>query len=293
MFKKVRPYLSIILLLIALGAGVYYLLHHQALLRQLKHTSIGVTVAVFGLYIVMLGVLVWILDATLRLCRRRLEWRENAELNTHSLLVNFFVPGQGGIAYRGVYLYKKHRLKVKQYIAASLLYFLVYIILNVFLMFVTNRPWWQTLLALIAATGAGLFVIRKYGNRSQVTSETLNLRPKVLAYLAAATLVQAFVQFVIYATELHTVNSGVALSQVVTYTGAADLTLFVSLTPGAIGIREAFLIFTHHLHHISSANIIAANVIDRGVYIVFLLIVLLVTITLQGRRHLRQPAEHL
>jgi uncharacterized membrane protein YbhN (UPF0104 family) len=56
----------------------------------------------------------------------------------------------------------------------------------------------------------------------------------------------------------------------ITYTGAANFALFVALTPGAIGIREAFLLFTRHLHHISSANIVAANIIDRAIFIVVL-----------------------
>ena len=55
-----------------------------------------------------------------------------------------------------------------------------------------------------------------------------------------------------------------------TYTGLASLTIFVSLTPGAIGIREAFLIITKKLIHISSSSIILANLIDRSIYIIFL-----------------------
>jgi uncharacterized membrane protein YbhN (UPF0104 family) len=97
--------------------------------------------------------------------------------------------------------------------------------------------------------------------------------------LFLATVLQAIVQVTIYAVELHSVNHHISLSQIITYTGAANLALFVSLTPGAIGIRESFLIFTEHLHHISSANIILANVIDRSVYLIFLLIlVVLVSI---------------
>ena len=50
----------------------------------------------------------------------------------------------------------------------------------------------------------------------------------------------------------------------------ANFALFVSLTPGAIGIREAFLVFSQDLHHIPNDIIVAANVLDRAVYILFL-----------------------
>jgi len=59
---------------------------------------------------------------------------------------------------------------------------------------------------------------------------------------------------------------------VVIYTGAANFALFVSITPGAIGFRESFLLFSQHLHHIDSSTIVAANLIDRSVYIVLLLL---------------------
>jgi uncharacterized membrane protein YbhN (UPF0104 family) len=62
----------------------------------------------------------------------------------------------------------------------------------------------------------------------------------------------------------------VSFGQTLSYAGAANFSLYAALTPGAIGIREAFLVFSQGIHHISSSVIVAANVIDRAVFLLFL-----------------------
>lgn len=278
--KKLRPLISLLLLVAAIAAAVYYLAGHRSLISQLAHTPLSTSLTVLALYVVMFGVLLLIFAASVRICRQRLERRENSLLNAHSLLINFFVPGQGGPAYRGLYLYRRYKLRVKSYIIVTLLYYAVYAIISVCLLLAASRPWWQTFLAAMAVACAGVLAIRRYSKRVKLDKHSLELTVYTVGCLVLATLLQTAVQICIYAVELHSVNGHISLGQIVTYTGAANLALFVALTPGAIGIRESFLIFTRHLHHISSANIIVANVIDRSVYLVFLLLLIVATIGL-------------
>ena len=177
LLKKLRPALSLILLFMALAAGVYYLATHRNLLRQLSHTHLSVLLAVFGLYVIMFGVLVLILSASLKLCARHLGSKENAKLNVYSLLLNFFVPGQSGPAYRGAYLYKRHNLRVKSYIGITLIYYLFYALISLFLLLLTRFAWWQTLLALVIMAGLGLAVIRRYSARTKFLQASLSLSP--------------------------------------------------------------------------------------------------------------------
>jgi uncharacterized membrane protein YbhN (UPF0104 family) len=284
MSKKLRPLLSLVLLLAFLGVGVFYIARHRSLLTQLSKTPLSISAVVFLLYALMVGVLVLILSASVRICRTPISPSENTLLNSHSLFINFFIPGQGGPAYRGLYLYKRHKLRVKDYIIVTLLYYAIYAVINVFLLLVLNRPWWQTVLGVAVAGLISWLVVSRYTRRAGLEAKALDFSPINLAYLIGAALMQAILQIIIYHVELHSVNSHIKLTQVITYTGAANLALFVSLTPGAIGIRESFLIFTRHLHHISSANIIVANVIDRSVYIVFLLVLLLLTVGLHVKK---------
>jgi uncharacterized membrane protein YbhN (UPF0104 family) len=283
MLKKYKPVISVALVSLTIAFAVYYLAKHHSMMKQLVHTPLYISIGILGLYTVMFGVLIVILSASINICNRKLVQKENAQLNAHSLFINFFIPGQGGPVYRGVYLYKKHKLRVKNYIMATMIYYVFYGIISSFLLLMTVRPWWQTAIVTIAAGLAGFLILKKYSGKFKLKKDSLNLSAKALLYLFLATLTQTLLQAFIYGVELHTVNSHIGVTQVLTYTGAANLALFVGLTPGAIGIRESFLIFTRHLNHISSANIILANVIDRSVYFVFLILLLIATIALQLR----------
>jgi uncharacterized membrane protein YbhN (UPF0104 family) len=108
-----------------------------------------------------------------------------------------------------------------------------------------------------------------------------------------ATVIQSVIQITIFAVELDYVNPNISVHQAVTYTGAANFSLFVALTPGAIGIRETFLLLSRHLHHISSANIISASIIDRAVFIVFLGFVFILTIGLHAnyKNFIKKPSQ--
>jgi uncharacterized membrane protein YbhN (UPF0104 family) len=230
------------------------------------------------LYTLWFGALAGIMLASLRICSKRLVLKESFLLNAYSTLVNFFVPGQGGIAVRGAYLKKIHNLKVRNYVFTALLYYAFYAALSTLLLLVDSRPWWQTLLATSLVALLSYAVIYLYQKRSKTTRSELDLTPRSLGSLFIWTCLQALIQITIYFVELHRVNDHIRLQQAITYTGAANFSLFVALTPGAIGIRESFLIFSRRLHHISDANIVAANVIDRGVFLVFLGILFLLTL---------------
>jgi uncharacterized membrane protein YbhN (UPF0104 family) len=104
------------------------------------------------------------------------------------------------------------------------------------------------------------------------TKESLIVpRAKHVALLCAAVLLQLFFTALIYHIELNSnTRSPVSFLQSMSYTGAANFSLFVALTPGAIGIREFFLVFSQKIHGIATAHIVSANVLDRGIYILFL-----------------------
>jgi uncharacterized membrane protein YbhN (UPF0104 family) len=276
--SKYRPVLTIALLIAVLVAFAYYLSNHREVVTQLKTTPPGILLGLLGLYIGWFVCLAGIMYASLRICRRSLTLRDNFLLNAYSTLANFFVPGQSGIAVRGIYLKRLHDLKIRNYIYTSLLYYACYAIISIGLLLGDNRPLWQTLIALLVVTTGCYVIIFLYRKRSKIDPRELNLHPKNISLLIGACAAQAAIQTTIYAVELHRVSPLTHLSQVITYTGAANFALFVALTPGAIGVRESFLVFTHRLHHISDASIVSANVIDRSVFIVFLGLLFLLTL---------------
>jgi uncharacterized membrane protein YbhN (UPF0104 family) len=290
MNKKLRLILSGLIILATLGALVYYISKHQNLLTKLAHTPLSVILLILVLYGLWLLSLVLILQAILYLFHKTIAVSDNILLNAYSLFANFFIPGQAGPALRGVYLKRQHNVRYRDYIYGMLLYYFFYGVTSVVLLLAGSRPWWQTCLAFLIAVGVGALCFNWYTRRLKAKGVG-SLRLKRSAFLLVATLLQSVVQIAIYFVEVHTVDRGVVLHQIITYTGAAQLALFVGLTPGAIGIRESFLIFTEHLHHISSSIIIEANVIDRAVYLVFLGLLFLLILSMHANKKFKVSAR--
>lgn len=286
MTKKTRLILSSFIILLTLGGLVYYISKHRNLLTKLSQTPPSVILLILFLYGLWLVSLAFILQAILYMCRKSITASDNILLNAYSLFANFFIPGQAGPALRGVYLKKRNGVRYRDYIYGMLLYYFFYGIVSVVLLLAGSRPWWQTLIALLVTAGLGAVCFQLYTKRLKATGTNL-LGLKGASFLLLATLLQAVIQVGIYFVEVHTVNRHIALHQVITYTGAANLALFVGLTPGAIGIRESFLVLTERLHHISSSVIIEANVIDRAVYLIFLGLLFLLILTMHANKKLQ------
>jgi uncharacterized membrane protein YbhN (UPF0104 family) len=287
MKKNIRVIVGLLIVLLTIAEFGYYLSKHTYLLRHLAHTPPVIIVWIILLYIAMLGALVLIMQASLRICRVAMDSRDNLLLNMYSLFINFFLIGQAGPGLRAAYLKKYYGLLVRKYIFVTLLYYGCYAIISALLMLAgSSAPWFLTVLAALAAGGISFGVVSLYMRRRKIGKDGLSLNVTNLSYLMLATLFQAFLQISIYFIELHSVNAHVTLKQTMAYTGVANFALFVGLTPGAIGIRESFLVFSERLHHISSANIISANIIDRSVYLLFLGILCVVIASLHIKRKL-------
>lgn len=286
MKKKLRAVAAALILVATLGAFIYYCKTHPAILEKLGDTNPLLMVLLVVCYLVWFLALVVILRISLRLFNTSLGRQENVLLNAYSTLVNFFGPGQSGPAVRGLYLKKRHGLPLKKYIFATLLYYGFYAVISAFFLFVGSQAWWKTVLLMALAGAGSLFIIRLYAKRSKISDQPgINLVN--LGWLFAATALQLIVQAIIFYIELRDIDGTITVAQALTYTGAANFALFVSLTPGAIGFREAFLVFSQGLHHINNTVIVAANVVDRAVYLVFLGVLFIGVISLHAKDKLR------
>lgn len=290
--KRVKVVLAFLILAITVGLFIRYASTHPEILRKLGDTNPLLLAVLVLLYCVWFFALVLVMRVSLRMLNKSMGRQENLLLNAYSSLLNFFGPGQSGPAMRGVYLYKRHQVRVKDYMFTTLVYYGFYAVISALFLFIGSRPWWQTA-GLVLAAGVGSFVfITWYAKRSNIKNSA-GFTPLNFGLMFAATALQLVTQFLIYFIELSSVNGGVGVGQALAYTGAANFALFVALTPGAIGIREGFLIFSQNLHHISNTLIVAANVIDRAAYLLFLglLFVLVVSLHAKDKLHWRQVQQ--
>lgn len=286
MKRHLKTILGIIVLIATVVVFARYLKTHPEIMRQLKDTEPHILFLLLGLYVIWWAALAWVLQINLRMFRKSMPAQENILLSAYSSLLNFFGPGQSGPGLRAIYLKKRHNMRVKDYIFATLLYYACYAIISAGMLFIGTRAWWQTALLIGLAGGGSLIVLRWYAKRSKIDGRQ-GLTVITIGWLFVATLVQLLAQFAIYFVELSSVNQHVGVGQTLAYTGAANFSLFVALTPGAIGIREAFLVFSQGLHHIGNATIVAANVIDRAVYLVFLGVLFVMVLSMHAGKKLQ------
>jgi len=281
--KQLRIALGLGVTLITLGLCYYYLTQNTALAHQLMRTSPLTIATLLGLFALWFGALAWILQATLRICNHDIPRGENFTLNAYSTFINYLLPGQGGLLLRGLYLKGRHGLPLRRYVFATLVYYVFYAAVSMLLLIGGIRSWWQTLIGVAIVSGGAFAGARFYARKHHLSRRGMNLSPENLAYLLAATCFQAICQFLIYWVELGSVAPGDRIGQVMSYTGSANFALFVNVTPGAVGIRESFLIFSERLHHVSKAAIVGANILDRSAYLIFLGIIFGVLLIARGR----------
>jgi uncharacterized membrane protein YbhN (UPF0104 family) len=268
-WKKLwRPLLVPIIIIATLYVFIHYIVSNQSVRHRLSHLPLSLILLLLFMYLLVLVVIGLINVATLRLCSIKPQFKEIWLITAYTAVVNFFGPLQSGPAVRAVYLKKKYDLNLKVYATASIVYYLMYAFFSGLFLLSGLLKWW---LAPLSILGFGLLYLVSKHKKIRPMVEQIDL--KNWYYLAFATFVQVCLMAVIYYIEVRFINPHIRLNQAIIYTGASNFALFVSITPGAIGFRESFLIFSRRLHHITSAVIVAANIIDRGVYIIFLLII--------------------
>ncbi len=266
--RYARPILAFAVLAMTIIGSIYFLLHHPAVGHKLIATNKLILLQLLLLYFLFMGSLWLVFRSSLVICNIRLPKRETMLVTAYSSIINFFGPLQSGPAFRMLYLKKRHSVSLKQYGSASLLYYFFYALYSGFFLISGLLKWWT--IPLLALANVILYIlILRYGAKLKLLSFT---KIKGIALTALSSFLQVSVFAVIFYVELHSVDASVTMSQALVYTGAANFALFVSITPAAIGFRESFVLLTQQLHHISSTTIVAASLLDRGVYVSMLIL---------------------
>jgi uncharacterized membrane protein YbhN (UPF0104 family) len=291
MKANIKKIAAIAVLVLTVIAFVWYFKTHPDLLHQLNKVSVWTIIWVLLLNALMLGVLTLITEVSLRLCGKHLLWKENFLLTSYSSLVNFFGPLQSGPGVRAVYLKTKHQVRLRDYTLASLLALGLFAFFSALFLVVGMWAWWQTLGVLVFVGAFSYFVIRLFMRREKHPSESqFALRPAAVGALVLLTFMQVVITVGWYFVELRAIDPAIHVSQAMSYAGAANFALFVSITPDAVGIREGFLLFSQNIHMVPTNDIVSANIIDRAAYALFLglLFVLVIALHAKDYLHIRQ-----
>lgn len=284
---RVRIVASASIILITGLAFAGYLHSHPGYFAQLRHIQPIWLFLILGSSFLAIYMLNLLYDVLVRMTGNRLQPTENFLLTIYSSIANFFGPLQSGPGVRAAYLKTKHKVSLRAYFLATLLYYGAFAVINAFCLLIGTRPWWQAVLASIVAAAVSYAVIRFAIKRRRKEAKLLHLTPHLLILLFGFTAVQIFFIGLRYYFALQAAHANVSIGQAISYTGAANFAVFVSITPDGVGIREAFLLFAQGIHHVPTKDIVAANIIDRATYILFLGLLFIIALTLHASDRLK------
>lgn len=282
--RTIRFVLSLAVVAATAYMFVSYLRVHPDYLAQLRQTNPWWIVGIIVVNFAAITVLAALLQILIRMTGKRIDTAENWLLTIYSSIANFFGPLQSGPGVRAAYLKTKHTVSLQAYLMATLLAYAVYAVISAFCLLIGTLLWWQVVLGCLVVIGVSTLVFRWIGRHRQENKTTrLILTPSLICGLIVLTALQIILIGLRYYLALAASGTYISLGQIVSYTGAANFSLFVSLTPDGIGIREAFLLFSQQIHHVPTHAIVTANIIDRATYIVFLALLFLIALSLHAK----------
>jgi len=285
-FKKVRPFLVVGIIIGTIAAFVYYFHAHPEYIDKLFAINPIIILALVAVNFGLITAVAFINHVSAQICRIELEKRESFLLTIYSSLANFFGPLQSGPGVRAGYLKARHHVRLRDYSLVTLIGYGFFAVISALFLVVGVMPWWASLLIVIAAAVVSIVTIRWFARRASKTDSTapLHLSGRYLGILGFATILQVSFTAIRYGIELAAVGAHATLGQVISYAGAANFSLFVSITPDGIGIRETFLLFAQRLHGVSTEHIVAASLIDRAAYVVFLALLGIIAFALHAHK---------
>lgn len=260
-----------------------FLANHPGYVDNLLSTSPLVVLSIVLVNLLGVGVLTLLYRITLNITGHRMPDKENFLLTIYSTIANFFGPLQSGPGVRAAYLKSKHGVMIRSYTLATLVYYGFFALISAAMLGIATRPWWQTLTGIIAVGIGSYGVITVLHKRYAKEARLLVLSRRLLSLLFLLTLIQLLLIGLRYFIELRSIDETVSVGQALSYTGAANFSLFVSITPDGIGIKEAFLLASQGVHGIAASTIVAASILDRATYIFTLFLLFLATLALHAK----------
>lgn len=291
--KNIRLVFVILVIIATFAIFGWYLASHPTVIDVLLHLSPWIIVLLTIAYLLTIVANALILHFSLSYVKRSTPLLDNVFLTGYSSIVNFFGPLQSGPGFRAIYLKKKYGVEIRRFIVATLIFYFFFGTINLAVMIISaflQFPEWRSIIIVSVLSGlvalVPLIILLRRTKRGNNFFRNIRFSDRSFWLIGVGALLLTLSTAFAFGIEIYHVASGISLWQVVVYTAVANLSLFVSLTPGAIGFREAFLVFSEHLHNLSTDVIAAASVIDRAFYIVFLLLLFIVLLAINSTRHI-------
>lgn len=292
--------LSNILTLVFLAAFVWWGLNNRDVFEALKDVTIWALLAI-GFGKMMVNVVNGLFTKwTVEAFTKKLKLGEGIYVAILSAIGNYFGPLLGGASIRAIHLKKSHNLSYSKFTSTVAGYYLIIFIANSIIAIVSilllekskqTVPLLVFFTAWLAVLVALTFVRLPRRSRWDRFAKHKSIRYLVTAIydieegwhilvknknLMFRLMLLGFsgfvITFLLTLVEFNSIGAHISLPALGLYTSLVTVSMLLSLTPGAIGIRETILLFVSVTLGVSHEQIIQVAVIDRGVNFVVLLL---------------------
>lgn len=238
---------------------------------------------------------------------KKMSFKESNYLSVLTSMGNFFGPVLGGASIRAVHLKKYHDLNYSSFISTLYGFYVVSFATNSLIALIALGLFYQQSgvvrgYNLVLLTFLGIFtamillivvpprtahaILARLRFIPQKITKNLNMmvdgwitirkdRPLLLK-LALLNIVVFFIATIESYLLYRLFVPSFSLSSVILYTAIGTLSLIVSFTPGAIGIKEAIYLFTIGVLSINATQLLQMATVDRSTAFILLLIMLTV-----------------
>jgi uncharacterized protein (TIRG00374 family) len=289
----IKKYQRQILGLIVLGVFIGYFALNKESFRPLTEIRPVYLIGVSLCYIAIVYTNGLFIKYVIEPYKKYISVSESTRVSLLSSLGNFFATSGAGLGFRAVYLKKKHGLGYSDYMTTLYgNYLLIFIINALFgllsLGLVSNRTGVQFLGAtmffasLLFVSLVLCFVKLPY---SFFMNSRLSLVKTVLRYLKSMTegwnnivsdkrlllhltsliTIQLFLTFLIGWLEFTSLQIEVGMPELLLFSVLGSLSIFVSLTPANLGVKEGIYLLTAAVIGITTPQIVSIALIDRGI----------------------------
>lgn len=229
---------------------------------------------------------------------KQLDSYESVRVSLLSSIGNFFASSGAGLGFRAVYLKKKHDLSYSDYMATMYGNYLLIFIINAVLgiaslvligsngspqfvgigLFFTGLLIASLILSFLRIPdmkinnkylSAGVRMLRKMSNGWRLVTRNRNL----VVHLSLLVLIQIILTVLIAWFELSSLSISIGFGQLLLFSVLGSLSIFISLTPANIGVKEAVYVITATVIGLSTPQILSLALIDRGILFITLAVV--------------------
>lgn len=282
----------IFLTILVVSAFAYYFFSNRDSFAVLKTVSIVALISIGLIELLIIATNALYLKISLNIYERNGRWKDLFFATFKSSVINFFAFFQAGIGYRAYFMKKNYKISYKGFTSILVMNYWALMMVSCLFGIVGLLLQEQSLVSkdlivpsLLLSTTLILMIllVALPGTLAKITSyfKVSKLQSYIHQFQSHRTYWPSFIKiataqyilsFLITVVLLKSIGADPTLEGVLVYAAVAQFSIFIALTPSAIGIKEGLLIATQDAMSVSTEQIVVAATLERVVYFVILII---------------------